>query len=74
LPADRGAWSTIYTATDPQLKGRHWTFIGPNFMNFYNTVERKPVNYAVHNPISCWKLFEETVFILKAAAPTAVAA
>ncbi|GFH19091.1 uncharacterized protein HaLaN_15985, partial [Haematococcus lacustris] len=45
--------------------GRHWTFIGPNFMNFYNTVERKPVNYAVHNPVSCWKLFEETVFILK---------
>lgn len=60
-----GAWSLMYTATEPSLTGKHWTFIGPNRVNMWPTTERKPFNKPIYNPTSCWRLTEEAVRILQ---------
>jgi len=64
-PQYRGAYSTLYAATSPDVEREHWGYWGPNNMNMYPTTRREPFNRAIHNPVSTWKLFEDTVSILE---------
>jgi len=62
----RGAYSTLFAATEPSLTGRHWGFFAPNILNLWPTTERKPLRHSIaYNPVTSWRLFEETVDILR---------
>lgn len=63
----RGAYSTLYAATEPSLTGTRWGYYGPNNANLWPTAKRGAFNWNVKKPILCWKLFEETVRILHGA-------
>jgi len=64
LTSYQGAYSMMYAATKPELRGKHWAYFGPNLFNMWPTTERKATSRAVYNPSSYWQLFEETVKIL----------
>jgi len=61
----RGAYSLMYAATQPSLKGVHWCYIGPNKMDLFPTSMRNAANKPIYNPVSCWQLLEETARILQ---------
>lgn len=63
----RGAWSTLFAATEPSLQGKHFGFWGPNVITQLNpTIERKPWHSEeVENANKRWQLFEETQQVLK---------
>ncbi|GFH06173.1 uncharacterized protein HaLaN_00758 [Haematococcus lacustris] len=60
-----GAWSTLFTATDPSLTGKGFGYYGPNWAGAWHATERQPGTKAARNPVSCWRLFEETVKVLE---------
>ncbi|KAJ9508527.1 hypothetical protein QJQ45_012062 [Haematococcus lacustris] len=45
----RGAMSTIYAATQPELRGRHWGFFCPTLLGTYPTVDRTPIKHRLIN-------------------------
>ncbi|GFH25642.1 hypothetical protein HaLaN_23639 [Haematococcus lacustris] len=64
---DDGAWSTLFTATDPSLTGAvsgswhqpytfHWCHCQCASSNLvWHATERQPGTKAARNPVSCWR-------------------
>ncbi|GFH11123.1 uncharacterized protein HaLaN_06566, partial [Haematococcus lacustris] len=60
-----GAWSTLYAATEPSLSGKGFGYFGPNMLGLWHATERQPGTKQARNPVTCWRLFEETVKVLE---------
>lgn len=62
----KGAFSTLYAATAPRLKGRGFQYIGPNYLfNLFHTTSRRPVNSAARRLKNCQRLYDETLKIIE---------
>ncbi|GFH06170.1 WW domain-containing oxidoreductase [Haematococcus lacustris] len=60
-----GAWSMLYAATAPPLTGKGFGYFGPNLLGMWHATERQPGTWAAHNPVTCWRLFEEAVKVME---------
>jgi hypothetical protein len=61
-----GAMSTLYAATQPNLKGG--SYIGPSYLlNTFTTIVSAPWNSAARDPAACARLFDATLDIIQAA-------
>lgn len=62
----RGAWSTLYAATAPELAGRGFRFYGPSaVLPLWHDVERKAQNRNAYRPAACLAVYESTLRILE---------
>lgn len=58
----QGAQSTIYTATDPSLKGKGGSYIGPSyFTNMHHAALRKPANRAASSADARREVWEHSL-------------
>ncbi|KAK9839250.1 hypothetical protein WJX81_004246 [Elliptochloris bilobata] len=65
-PASRGALSTLYAATAPELTGHGGGYYGPNMLNMGNTVKREPGNKYAKDPANWQRAWDQTLQILRA--------
>ncbi|GAB4820732.1 hypothetical protein N2152v2_007778 [Parachlorella kessleri] len=62
---EKGCWSTLYAATNPELQGHGPSYYGPLYilpqpLNFFNTAKLNPHSKHPGDPAATAKLYDET--------------